>query len=165
MNTFGTRTILRTFFLILTLGLQSWTTPVAYSAENSVISRVKDVGAKYKDSTEAGVMKDPRLISHEVKGNSHIFQLFDQRNGIKLTLIFIVNKELKDVRYRDRDQNGYDLMYYPNGQVSSWTEYERGKLTGELVKFHKNGQLQYSAKVVDGLPGKATFWDENGKKL
>jgi len=127
-----------------------------------VIRKAKDLAKKHMITKEEA-LAEQNLESQEVKGNSHIIRIFNSKKGIKKEYIF-TNDNIKDLRYRDSEQNGFDIFYYANGMVGSFIEYKNGKLHGIFAKFYKNGTLQYIAHCQDGkFVGVAQRWDEFGK--
>lgn len=132
---------------------------------DKVVDKAKGIASKYNKITKPQILEDKRLISSEEEGNSQIIQLFDKDAKEKIKFIF-TNNSIKDVSYRNENEDGYDIFYYINGTLGSFVEYKRGNLHGAFIKFYKNGQLQYIANCRDGkFIGQAKRWDESGKLI
>lgn len=67
------------------------------------------------------------------------------------------------VRKKTEEKEGPFIFYYEDGKVAIQRFYERGKLKGEELLYHPNGQLQKKAVASNGaLNGPFTYYYDNG---
>lgn len=78
------------------------------------------------------------------------------------------NHLLKVMRFsnlRNRILHGITEEYYPSGQLELLATYNQGKLEGELVRYHPNGQLQRREQMKDYVSLGGECFDETGKPV
>lgn len=119
--------------------------------------------SEYKE----GVSLDPKkyfYISGELqkeiytKGNDYEKEVYYDKNGKQLALLTYDG-------YMPYDGSQYIFMV-DSDLVSTITPYVNGKIEGELMKYHDNGQLAEIIPYVAGYrEGKAKFYNEDGQLL
>ena len=64
-----------------------------------------------------------------------------------------------------RVYEGMHKFYYESGKPFYTEFYKEGKLNGNLVAFHENGQIRRRDRFKNGKLLVGQVWDENGKEL
>jgi hypothetical protein len=71
--------------------------------------------------------------------------------------------QLKEVRKRDINQDGFDLSFYANGKHNTYTECKNGLPDGIYFKSFSSGAHNILSHFTAGqFIGEATQWDEQG---
>ena len=77
-----------------------------------------------------------------------------------VSLVFHPNNNVySETEYHNGKRHGTEKLYYPTGQLSTANTYRNGVLTGQSLSYHKTGQLMYEAIIEAGEPIEKTYYD------
>ena len=124
--------------------------------------------AQYRNGTQEGL-----TIHYTEAGELHakIHYKENKKNG--LSLFFYPEKApdqdpkvAKTVTYKDDQQHGEAITYYPSGAMMMKENYVNNRLEGGVVEYYENGNVRKITQYEKGKPvGAPVMYDVFGKKL
>jgi antitoxin component YwqK of YwqJK toxin-antitoxin module len=72
---------------------------------------------------------------------------------------------MREVNYKDGEDDGLHRSWYENGQLEMEENYKDGALDGLWKLYYKNGQLQLEQNWKDGIFINSKCWDKEGNEI
>jgi len=112
------------------------------------------------------MMKNGKLISSREYSNTGElkYTLDRDESGNRIDRYYYEKHVLKEEKYRDSNDDGYNRKYHKNGAVSSETPFKSGKIAGLVRTYYENGKISSEATIANNaITGISKTYHENGQ--